>query len=167
MPITIDDIKNLREQTGAGIMDCRSALESADGDIDQAKLILREKGVATAVKRAGKDTSQGLIESYIHGGRIGALIELNCETDFVARTDVFKELAHDLAMQIASMNAIAVSSKDLPDNANDEPNEDALLDQKFIKDASKTVQDVINDTIASTGEKIEIRRFSRYQLGSE
>ena len=148
-------------------MDCRSALESADGDIDQAKLILREKGVATAVKRAGKDTSQGLIESYIHGGRIGALIELNCETDFVARTDVFKELAHDLAMQIASMNAIAVSSKDLPDNANDEPNEDALLDQKFIKDASKTVQDVINDTIASTGEKIEIRRFSRYQLGSE
>ena len=148
-------------------MDCRSALESADGDIDQAKLILREKGVATAVKRAGKDTSQGLIESYIHDGRIGALIELNCETDFVARTDVFKELAHDLAMQIASMNAIAVSSKDLPDNANDEPNEDALLDQKFIKDASKTVQDVINDTIASTGEKIEIRRFSRYQLGSE
>ncbi len=154
MPVTIDDIKALREQTGAGVMDCRTALEQANGDLEQAKLLLRERGGATAVKRADRDTSQGLVESYIHGGRIGALVEINCETDFVARTDVFKTLAHDIAMQIASMNAAAVTTDDLPDDIQGDPNDLALLTQTFIKDASKTVQDIINDTIASTGEKI-------------
>lgn len=167
MPVTIDDIKALREQTGAGVMDCRTALEEANGDLDQAKLLLRQRGVATAAKRADRTTSQGLVESYIHGGRIGALVEINCETDFVARTDVFKTLAHDIAMQIASMNATAVTPDDLPTDIQGDPNDLALLTQTFIKDASKTVQDIINDTIASTGEKIEVRRFSRFTLGAD
>ena len=163
MPVTIDQIKALREETGAGVMDCRSALEDADGDFEAARLLLREKGVATANKRATRAAGQGLIESYIHGGRIGVLVDLRCETDFVARTEPFKELAHDIAMQVASMNPAAVSADQLDDES--DPEATALLDQDFIRDPSKTIADRINDTIASIGEKVEVARFVRYEVG--
>lgn len=163
MPVTIDQIKALREETGAGVMDCRSALEDADGDFEAARLLLREKGVATANKRAARAAGQGLIESYIHGGRIGVLVDLRCETDFVARTEPFKELAHDIAMQVASMNPAAVSADQLDDES--DPEATALLDQDFIRDPSKTIADRINDTIASIGEKVEVARFVRYEVG--
>ena len=165
MTVTLDDIKELREQTGAGVMDCRTALTEAGGDPEKAVAILREKGVSTAAKRAERDASEGVVESYLHGGRIGAMLELNCETDFVARTDVFKELAHDIAMQIASMNPQVVDAADLPADADGSSEELALLSQTFIKDPSKTIQDLLNEAIASTGEKIAVRRFARYELG--
>ena len=162
MAVSIDQIKTLREETGAGVMDCRSALEETDGNLDAAREILREKGLATAAKRADRTASQGLIESYIHGGRIGVLVDLRCETDFVARTEPFKELAHDIAMQVASMQPAAVSADQI-----DEKDEDAvaLLDQPFIRDANQTIADRINDVIASVGEKIEVARFIRYEVG--
>ena len=162
MPVSIDQIKELRAETGAGVMDCRQALTDANGDIDQARLLLREKGIATASKRADKATGQGLIHSYIHGGRIGVLVDLRCETDFVAKTEPFKDLAHDIAMQIASMNPAGVSSDDLPD---DDPDAVALLDQEFIRDGSQTIADRINDVIASIGERVEVARFTRYEMG--
>ena len=166
MAIGIDDIKTLREETGAGVMDCRTALTDAGGDIEKAKVLLRERGVATAAKRADRTAGEGRIESYIHGGRIGVLVELNCETDFVARTDVFQALAHDIAMQIASMNPVAVSPEDVPADAPGTAKDLALLTQPYIKDPGKTVQDLINEAVASTGEKIAIRRFTRYELGA-
>ena len=161
MPVTIDQIKELREETGAGVMDCRHALEQSGGDLQSAREILREKGVATAAKRADKTAGEGLIESYIHNGRIGVLVDLRCETDFVARTGPFKELAHDIAMQIASMNPAAVDAGGLPDG-HDGP---ALLDQEFIRDSSKTIGDRINEVVASAKERIEVARFVRYELG--
>ncbi len=165
MAISIDAIKDLREKTGAGVMDCRNALSEAEGDVEKAIELLREKGLSKAAKRSEREIGEGLVESYVHGGRIGVIVEINCETDFVARTDVFKELAHDVAMQIASMGALAVSEADLPEDAEGEPAELALLSQTFIKDPSKTIQDLVNETITSTGERIEIRRFTRYELG--
>ena len=164
--VTTDAIKALREATGAGVMDCRTALTEAGGDIEKARVLLREKGIATATKRADRVTGQGVVEAYVHGGRIGVLLELNCETDFVARTDVFKALAHDIAMQVASMNPQVVRAEDLPADAEGTPAELALLAQPFIKDAGKTIADLISETVASTGEKIEIRRFARYALGA-
>ena len=163
MPVTIDQIKELRAETGAGVMDCRQALTKANGDMEQARLALREKGIATAAKRADRAAGQGLIHSYIHGGRIGVLVDLRCETDFVAKTDQFKELAHDIAMQIASMNPAAVSAEQMPADA--EPEAVALLDQEFIRDGSQTISDRINDVIASIGEKVEVARFTRYEMG--
>ena len=162
MAVSIDQIKALREETGAGVMDCRSALEQVDGDLDAAREILREKGISTAAKRADRATSQGLIESYIHGGRIGVLVDLRCETDFVARTEPFKELAHDIAMQVASMQPAAVSADQLD---GEDAEATALLDQPFIRDAGQTIADRINDVIASVGEKIEVARFVRYEVG--
>ena len=161
MPVSTAQIKQLREETGAGVMDCRSALEQTGGDVEAAKDILREKGVATAAKRSYKATGEGLIESYIHNGRIGVLVDIRCETDFVARTEPFKELAHDIAMQVASMNPAAVSADQLGEDAEGA----ALLDQEFIRDSSKTIADRVNDVIASVGERIEIARFVRWQLG--
>ena len=161
MPVSTAQIKQLREETGAGVMDCRSALEQTDGDVEAAKDILREKGVATAAKRSDKATGEGLIESYTHNGRIGVLVDIRCETDFVARTEPFKELAHDIAMQVASMNPAAVSADQLGEDAEGA----ALLDQEFIRDSSKTIADRVNDVIASVGERIEIARFVRWQLG--
>ena len=163
MPVTIDQIKELRAETGAGVMDCRQALTEANGDMEQARLVLREKGVATASKRAERATGQGLIHSYIHGGRIGVLVDLRCETDFVAKTEPFKELAHDIAMQIASMNPPAIDADNLPADADDDAI--ALLDQDFIRDPGRTINDRINDVIASIGEKIEVARFTRYEMG--
>ncbi len=164
MPVSIEDIKALRDETGAGVMDCRNALANANGDLDKAKAHLRQVGGITAAKRADHEAREGLVEAYIHLGRIGALVEVNCETDFVARTDEFKTLVHDIAMQVASMGPRAVKPEDLPADDQDSPEELALLAQLFIKDPNKTVQDRINETVASTGEKIEVRRFIRFEL---
>ena len=166
MAISIDDIKALRERTMAGVMDCRAALAEADGDMDKAVALLREKGLAKAAKRLDREATQGVVEAYVHGGRIGAMVELNCETDFVARTDLFKQLAHDIAMQVASMAPQTVDPADLPSDAEGPAAERALLTQPFIKDADKTVHDLINEAITSTGEKIEVRRFVRFVLGA-
>ena len=168
MDITSEMIKGLREQSGAGVMSCRSALLEANGDITKALQILKEKNLVQVEKKATRTTSQGLIESYVHaGGRIGVVIEVNCETDFVARTDVFKELAHSLAMQVAALAPICVSKEQIPQGADVDPQAASLLSQPYIKDTTKVVQDIINEAIAKTGENIKIRRFVRYELGEE
>jgi elongation factor Ts len=160
MPSTTEQIKELRELTGAGIMECKRALDEG-GNLDGAQKLLKEWGLATAVKKAGREASQGLIESYVHGGRIGALVEINCETDFVARTDDFKALAREIAMQVAATNPTRLSSSE-ESNDGDVP----LLDQPYIRDPGKTVQDLINETIAKLRENIVVRRFARFELGS-
>lgn len=163
MEVSTEMVKQLREKSGAGVMDCKRALSEGQGNMDRAMAILREQGLAQVAKRAGRDASDGLVEAYIHaGGKIGVLLEINCETDFVARTPEFRALAHDVAMQIAATD---------PPSVNDERGEggaDALplLHQPFIKDSARTIADVIRDTAAKTGENIVIRRFVRYQLGS-
>ena len=161
MPSTTELIKELREKTGAGIMECKRALEEG-GSMDQAERLLKDWGVASAAKRAGREASQGVIDSYVHAGRIGALIELNCETDFVARTDDFKTLARELAMQVAATNPTRISSTD-PETSED--GDVPLLDQPYIRDPGKTVQDLVNETIARTRENIVIRRVARFELG--
>ncbi|MGD9142809.1 MAG: translation elongation factor Ts [Dehalococcoidia bacterium] len=167
MDISTDMIKDLRSQSGAGIMDCRSVLLETEGDIDKALEILKEKGLAKAQKKAGRATDQGLVEAYIHtAGRIGAMIEINCETDFVARTDEFQELAHCLAMQVAALDPQYISEEDIPEDADAVPEEACLLSQPYIKDPSQTVKDVITGTIAKVGENITIGRFIRYELGN-
>jgi elongation factor Ts len=168
--VTTDAVKALREETGAGIMDCRRALSEAAGDVTQAKAILRERGLAAAGKKAERETSQGLVEAYIHGGRIGALVELNCETDFVARTDEFKNLAREIAMQVAAMNPRFLSREEAPaaerEGLSDEEIEaQSLLSQPHIKDPSHTIQQLIVEAIHKTGENIRIRRFARFELG--
>lgn len=167
MEITTQMIKELREQCGAGIMDCRGALVSTDGDIEKALVVLKEKGLVQAQNKSERITMQGLIESYIHtAGRIGALVEVNCETDFVARTEEFKCLAHDIAMQVAALSPLFVSEEDIPDGTEVDPAESCLLSQPFIKDPTRTIKDIIIETIAKTGENIKVRRFIRYELGS-
>ena len=165
--VTTDDIKRLREETGAGVMDSKRALEEAAGNFDKARELIREQGIAAAAKRADRATSEGLIESYIHGaGRIGALVEIQCETDFVARTDTFKELARDVAMHIAAMNPLALVAEDVPTDAPGKPEDQALLTQSFIKDNSQTIGDLVQAAIGQTGENIRVARFSRFELGS-
>ena len=165
--VTADDVKRLRELSGAGVMDCKKALDEAGGDVDKAVTLLREKGIAGAEKKSGRATSQGLVESYIHaGGRIGVLVEVNCETDFVARTDTFKTLAHDIAMQIAGIpTKLVVNEDDLPADAEGSPEETVLLKQPFIRDGSKSIEQLVKEAIAATGENIRIRRFARFELG--
>jgi elongation factor Ts len=160
-------VKELRDQSGAGIMTCRNALLEAEGDPERALQILKEKGILKARNKADRATNQGLIEAYIHtGGRIGAMVEINCETDFVARTDEFKELAHNLAMQVAAMPTQFISRDEVSKDRDDIDLETAcLLLQPYIKDPSKTVQDVITETIAKVGENIKITRFARFELG--
>lgn len=168
MEVTLDQIKELREASGAGVMDCKRALEASDGDIEQAKKFLAEQGLTKAASKANRETAQGLVEAYIHaGGRIGVLIEVNCETDFVARTPEFKELARDLAMQVVAMNPLAIREEDeLPPDASLRSDEVVLLKQPFIKDQAKTVQELITETIGKTGENIQIKRFERFELGA-
>ncbi len=163
---TTEDIRRLREESGAGIMDSKRALDDAGGDFEKAKQILRERGLASAAKKSGREANQGLVESYIHaGGRVGALVEVNCETDFVARTDDFKMLAREIAMQVAAMNPSRVSSdQPAPDGVADEV---PLLDQAYIRDPGKTIQDLITEGIAKLGENIKIRRFARFELGTD
>ena len=161
-----EQIKQLREMTGAGIMDCKRALEETKGDISGALAILKQRGLAKAEKKAHREVKEGLVEAYIHrGNRIGALVELNCETDFVAHTDELKKLACDLAMQVAAMDPSFIGSDELPEEV--DPSQACLLHQPFIKDPEKTVQDIITETIAKVGENIKVRRFARFELGKE
>lgn len=148
-------------------MDAKRALEEAGGDAGKARQILREKGVAAAAKRSERETSNGVVESYIHaGGRIGVLVEVNCETDFVANTEEFRQLARSLAMQIAAMNPMVISAED-PDRGKYEGSDEevCLLAQPFIRDSGRQIRQLIEDTVAKTGENIRVRRFVRYELG--
>jgi elongation factor Ts len=194
--ISSDVVKKLRDKTGAGMMDCKIALTQTNGDMDQAIDYLRKKGAAVAAKRADRETNQGVVEAYIHaGGRIGAMVELNCETDFVAKTPGFKQLAHDIAMQVAAMTPLYVSREQIPQavlekeidiykvQAQNEGKpaqiaekiaqgrlekfyqETVLIEQSFIKDSGKTIKDIIDEETAKVGEKITVRRFLRYHLG--
>lgn len=150
MQVKLEDLKKLREDTKAGVSDCRQALEDANGDYAKAKKLILERGLEKADKKSGKETSQGLIESYVHGGRVGVLVELRCETDFVARTDDFKKLAHEIALQVASME---------PKNVKE------LLAGAYIRDASLTMEALVKQAIAKVGENITIAKFTRIELG--
>lgn len=190
-----DLIKELREQTGAGIMDVKDALEEAGGDKDVAVEILRKKGLAKQAKKADRVANEGLIESYIHaGGRIGVLVEVNCETDFVARTDDFKNLVKEIALHIAAANPLYISSEDIPaeviekekeiykEQAGDKPadvvekmldgklqkylEEVCLLNQPYVKDGDKTIGELLGEATGKMGENIQVRRFARFMLGN-
>ena len=164
--VSLEAIKTLREETSAGIMDCKNALTESNGDMRKAAEILRQKGLLTASKKSSRETSEGLIECYIHtGGRVGAMVELNCETDFVARTPEFKELAHNLAMQVAAMAPIYLDYDSVPKSESPTPEESCLMEQSFIKDPTTTIRDLINGTVGRVGENIRVRRFQRFTLG--
>jgi elongation factor Ts len=187
--ITADAVKELRDRTGAGFMDCKRALEEADGDLDSAVAILRERGLAAAAKKSGREAREGLISSYIHtGGRVGVLIEVNCETDFVARTDEFQKLVRDLAVQVAGLAPEWVTLDDVPPEAieakrrelADDPRarddieanvnrwlKEAVLYEQPFRDTNAPVRDLINERIATMRENIRVRRFTRYALGEE
>jgi elongation factor Ts len=196
MEITIEMIKELREKTGVGIMDCRTALRNADGDMEKAIEELREKGLKKAEKRANREASEGRVEVYIHSeGRLVVVVEINSETDFVGKSDTFKELSHEIALQIAAASPKFISEADVPAEVLEEEknaiiervraegkpeaiipkivegamkkfmDENVLLNQKYIKDESKTVADLINDKVAALGERLVIRRFIRWALG--
>jgi elongation factor Ts len=176
--ITASQVKELRDKSGAGIMECKRALEEVGGNLDRAIDLLKKQGLAKAEKKTGRAASQGLIEPYIHGGgRIGTIVEVNCETDFVARTPEFRELAHDLAMQIAATSPLYVSPDDVPSDAwatlereyggRDQATAAViLLAQPFIKDPKLVVGDLIRERIASLGENIVVRRFARFEVGA-
>ncbi|HJX03727.1 MAG TPA: translation elongation factor Ts [Dehalococcoidia bacterium] len=166
MQISTDDIKQLREKTGAGVIDCKNALSEACGDFSKACEILNERGVSIAKKKSERAANSGLVETYVHlGGKIGVLLELNCETDFVAKTDEFKTLAHDLALQIAAMSPLYIKADEVPQDSTESPETVCLLLQPFIKDAAKNIQDLITEAIAKVGENIKLRRFVRFELG--
>lgn len=194
--IQASDVKSLRDKTGAGMMDCKNALVQTNGDMEEAIKVLREKGLASAAKKAGRIAAEGVVDSYIHlGGKIGVLLEVNCETDFVAKTPAFKSFVKDVAMQIAASSPLYVDANEVPENviaeekeilraqaiAEGKPEkivdkmvegriqkyykEVCLLEQPFVKDQDKAVKDVLNEKIAEIGEKIAIRRFVRYEMG--
>ena len=194
---TAQDVKALRERTGAGMMDCKKALTDANGDVDKAVAALREKGLAAAQKKSGREAREGLVSSYIHpGGRLGVLIEVNCETDFVARTDEFQKLVKDLAMQVAGLAPTYVDADEIPADVLEAKKADlladpatagkaaevrekiiqgqlakwykdvCLLDQPF-RDEERAVRDLVTEKIATIGENIRVRRFTRYALGEE
>lgn len=166
MAVSANQVKELREKTGAGVMECRRALEESGGDMRRAEEILRERGELTAAKKAGREASQGIIDCYIHGGgRIGVLVEVNCESDFVARNEEFRSLAHDIAMQIAAMNPQFVAPEDVPVDVAGEREQLALLSQPFIKNPDRTIRDLITEKIAKLRENIRVRRFVRYEVG--
>jgi elongation factor Ts len=162
----VEAIKALREETGAGIMDCKRALEESKGDLDQAREILRRLGIASAAKRATRTTDEGLVDAYVHSGsRVGAIVELNCETDFVARTPDFRSLAHDIAMQVAAMSPRYIDVSDVPDGEERDPQEVCLLQQPFIKDTSMSVSDKVSEAVGKLGENVRVKRFTRFSLG--
>ena len=196
MSFTANDVMTLRQRTGAGMMDCKKALTETDGDMEKAVDYLREKGIAKAAKKAGRIAAEGIVDSYIHmGGKVGVLLEVNCETDFVARGDMFKELVHDIALQIAAANPLYLSKEDVPADVLEKEkeilkaqaieegkplnivekmvegriktfyNENCLLCQKFVKDPDKTIEQLVVEATATIGEKISIRRFVRYEMG--
>ena len=193
--VTSQMIAALREKTGAGLLDVKKALDEAQGDSEQAETILRKKGVASAAKKAGRSTSEGLVESYIHvGGKVGVLVEVNCETDFVAKTDEFKTLCRDICLQIAAASPSYVRREDVPESelakerdiaaaqvAGKPPaavqkivegklekfySQACLVDQPFVKQPEKTIKDLLTERIAKLGENLQIRRFVRFQLGA-
>ena len=193
--ITAKMVGDLRECTGAGLMDCKRALVDSDGDNDKAIELLRKKGVATAAKKAGRDASEGLIDTYIHlGGKVGVLCEINCESDFVAKTDDFKQFVRDIAMHVAAANPVCVSREEIdPDllererevargQAEGKPvqavekiiegkinkylSENCLLEQAFVKNPDQTIQEVLTAMIAKMGENMVIKRFARFQIGA-
>ena len=165
MAVTVEQIRALREQTGAGIMECKQALEEHDGDLDKSAADLRQKGFSQAAKRAGRETTEGVIEAYVHtGGRVGALVELGCETDFVARTDEFKDLAHNIAMQVAAMAPAYLDQDDMDKEASRPAGQVSLLQQPFIKDNSRSVAEVVQEMAAKVGENVKLVRFSRLAL---
>lgn len=169
----LSDIKKLRELTSLGINDCKKALSESKGDFDKALKILKSKGIQMLEKRSSRTTGQGRIDSYVHfGGNLATLVEVNCETDFVARTDVFKKFAKDIAMQVAAANPEHIAKEDIPkDVLESAKNKDeyikqyCLLEQTFIKDSKLSVGDYLRDTVSQTGENIVIRRFVRFSLG--
>jgi elongation factor Ts len=195
MAVSIDDIRKLKELTGVGLTDAKTALVEADGDFDKALEAMRKKGLTKAEKKADREALEGVIDSYVHSGRIGVLVEVNCETDFVARTDGFKEFAHMISLQVASMNPVYVSEADIPAEEIERVRVEAkaspalegkpadmidkiidgqvkkhfaekvLLSQNYIMDDSKTVEAFLKETIAKTGENVVIRRFKRIELG--
>ena len=166
MDISADMVKELRQKTGAGVMDCKKALTDAKGNFDNACEIITQKGLATAQKKSDRTAEQGVIECYVHtGSHLGVMVEINCETDFVARTPEFKALAHDIALQISAMSPQYVCKEDIPADEKVDPQVACLLLQPFIKDPSKSIQDIITETIAKTGENIKVRRFIRFELG--
>ncbi len=151
MANTKDDVKRLREETGAGVMDCKRALEETRGDFEKARTLIKDRGLEKAQKKSDREAKEGLVEAYVHaGGRIGAMVELSSETDFVARNPDFQKLAKELAMQVAAM---------------DPKNVDELLEQVYIRDSSKKVGDLVTGIAATTGENVRVRRFKRFQLG--
>ena len=191
-------VKELREKSGAGIMDCKQALAENDGDMEKAVDFLRKKGLATAAKRAGRATSEGTVQSYIHmGGKIGVMVEVDCETDFVAKTDDFIEFARNLAMHVAATNPVGITAEDVPEAVVEREKdiyreqalemgkpekminkivegklkkffkESCLMDQPFVRDPDKTITDYLNEVIAKTGEKVTIKRFARFQVGTD
>ena len=167
MTISAAAVKELRERTGAGIMDCRRALEETGGDTDRATELLRQRGLEKVDKKAGRAANQGLIEPYIHpGGRIGVLVEINCETDFVARTEQFRALARDIAMHVAAMNPRSLGGEaGAGGDGAAESDELPLLEQPFIKDERRTVGELVREHISTLGENIVLRRFVRFELG--
>ena len=166
MKVTTAMVKELRDRTGAGIMDTKRALDAAGGVMEEAEKVLAEKGLATAMKKGGRETSEGVIQSYVHtGNRIGAMVELNCETDFVARTTEFNELARDLAMQVAAMSPNHIERDMVPEDAGEVPAEEVLTEQQYIKEPGKTVSELVTEMIARVGENVRIRRIARFELG--
>jgi elongation factor Ts len=174
--ISAKDIQKFREKTGAGVMDCKSALEKAKGDLEKAMKFLREKGLAAAAGKASRQAKEGRIQAYVHlHNKIGVLLEVNCETDFVSRCEDFKNFTKDLAMQIAALNPVYVKKEDVPKKTAQEQKErledfyrqTCLLEQSFIKDDTKTIKEYLTEMIAKIGENIVIRRFIRFQLGEE
>ena len=166
MEATVELIRALRERTGAGIMECKAALEANQCDMEQAAEALRIKGAAQVAKRTGRETNQGLVEAYVHtGGRVGAIVELGCETDFVARTTEFKDLAHDIAMQIVAMDPVYLDKSDIQEEDDRPVAQVALLQQPFIKENSSSVGEVVQELAAKLGENVRVLRFSRLALG--
>ena len=166
MPVSATDVRELRELTGAGMLDCKKALDEAGGDLEKAKLILRKKGIDVAAKRAERSTAEGLVISYIHhNNRLGVLLEINCESDFVARTDDFRELAQKITRQVAGANPLYISPEEIPEGHTEDPKAVCLLLQPYIQDESVTTGDLITEAISKTGENIRVRRFARFELG--
>ena len=166
MAVSVELVRTLRDQTGAGIMDCKEALEKSGGDLEKAVLALREKGIAGVAKRVGRATNEGVIETYLHtGGRVGAMVELGRETDFVARTDEFQKLAHDIAMQVAAMGPVYVDKDEIEEGDVRPPAQISLMQQPFIKNSSSSVGEMVKELAAKVGENIRVVRFTRLAVG--
>lgn len=166
MDVTTEAIREVRCRTNTGMLDCKKALLETNGDIEQAIEVLRRQGLAIAQQKATRTVANGVVEAYVHHtGQIGAMVELNCETDFVARTAEFKQLAHDLAMQVAACCPQFVAKEDMPEDTELDPKDSCFLLQPFIKEPDRTVSEIITEIIARVGENIKVRRFSRFELG--